>query len=70
MHNLDCHTGEQSGTLLQNLRRGLRSSLRLDAEEKSGKFLPSLPLLVDMVLQSLPLPESEPPIPKGKVRAR
>jgi hypothetical protein len=69
-HNLDNHTREQSRSLLQNLRRGLRNSLRLDAREKSDKFLHSLPLLVDQVLQSLPLPESEPPIPKGKVRAR
>ncbi|KAJ5335181.1 Pfs NB-ARC and TPR domain protein [Penicillium brevicompactum] len=57
--NLDCLTGEESG-----------NSPQVDVERKSDKFLPSLPLFVDMVLRTLPLPESEPPIPMGKVRAR
>ncbi|KAF1999665.1 hypothetical protein P154DRAFT_216672 [Amniculicola lignicola CBS 123094] len=33
-------------------------------------FPPSLPLLVDLVLQNLPFLSSEPPVPEGKVRAR
>ena len=72
MHNEDSPTEELSRPPLQNLTSGLRNFAvpQLEVEEKSCNFLPSLPLLVDMVLQSLPLPESEPPIPEGKVRAR
>ncbi|KAL4861675.1 hypothetical protein BDV12DRAFT_179897 [Aspergillus spectabilis] len=62
-------TVEQSEPLVWNLRKELRNSLQLDIEE-SGRFLPRLPQLVDMILQCWPLPVSEPPIPKGKVRAR
>jgi hypothetical protein len=57
--NIDCFTGE-----------GSRNLPKLGAEKYTGKFFPSLPLFVDMVLRALPLPESEPPIPMGKIRVR
>ena len=42
-----------------------------DSLRSSGMTLPpSLPLLVDKVLQYLPMPYIEPPIPEGKIRVR
>jgi hypothetical protein len=38
--------------------------------ETSFHFPLSLPLLIDSILQRVPLPFSDPPVPEGKVRAR
>lgn len=71
IHNEHSPTDELPRTKPQSLCAPRNFAVRQpEMEAKSLNFLPNLPLLVDMVLQKLPLLASESPIPQGKVRAR